>query len=76
MAGNQTDYTRLDQKSVTKFLLAEKCKLFEIYRKFTMCTEKHVFVKKNVYEWAKQRFTTMSLNRKGCPWSGNTLTLS
>ena len=32
MAGNQTGCLRLEQRSVMKFLVAEKCKPCEIYR--------------------------------------------
>ena len=44
MGTNQTESSRLEQKSVIKFLVAEKCKPCEIYRR--MCTEKHVLAKK------------------------------
>ena len=39
MAANQTEYTRLEQRSVITFLEADKCKSSEIYKR--MC---------NVYE--------------------------
>ena len=33
MVSNQTAYSKLEQRSVSKFLIAEKCKQCEIYRK-------------------------------------------
>ena len=41
--------------------------------KFTeecVSTEKHIFVKRNVYKCAKHGFSPMSLSQKDSPWSG------
>ena len=59
MVANQTESARLEQRSVIKFLLAEKCKQCEIYK--TMC---------DVYReiWAEHRFTITSLTQKGTLW--------
>ena len=40
---NQTECSRLEQRSVIKFLVAEKCKPCEIYRRiYDVYTKKHV----------------------------------
>ena len=46
MAANQTQCSRLKQRSAIKFLEAEKCKQCEIYIKRLMSIERHVLVKK------------------------------
>ena len=33
MVANQTEYSRLEQRSVIKYLVTEKYKLYEIYRR-------------------------------------------
>ena len=43
MAENQTECSRFKQRPAIKFLVAEKCKPYEIYTR--MSTEKHVLVK-------------------------------
>ena len=74
MASNQKKCSRLEQRSVIIFLMAEKCKQCKIYRKMCdMCTKKHVLVKKNIYKWAKYEFATISWSWKNSPWSGNKL---
>ena len=40
-----------------------------------MCIEKHVFVKKNIYKWAKHEFTIRRLSQKDSSKNGNTLIL-
>ena len=42
MVPNQRECTRLEQRSVIKFLMAEKCKLCEISKECVKCTEKPV----------------------------------
>ena len=44
---NQIEYFRLVQKFIIKFVMAEKCKLWEIYQRMYM--EKDVLVQ-NVYK--------------------------
>ena len=39
MATNQTECSRLEQRSVIKFLVAEKCKPYGIYRRMCDVTE-------------------------------------
>ena len=53
----QIECFRLEQRSVIKFLVAEKCKPYEDREKCVVYKEKHVLVK-NVYEWAKNDFAT------------------
>ena len=53
MVANQTKCSRLEQRFVIKFLLAEKCKPCEIYgRKCDVYGEAY-FSRKNVYKWDK-----------------------
>ena len=66
MAANQTECSRIEQKFVIKVLVAEKCKLCEIYR---MCNvyRKACFSQKNVKKWVKCGFVTMIMSRIGSP---------
>ena len=83
MVANQTECSRLEKRSVMKFLRAKKCKPCEIYRIF-MCTVKRIFVKnvykeacffKTVYKWVKHGFATTNFSQKDRPRSENPLTL-
>ena len=60
--------SRLKQKSVIKFLLAEKCKPCEIHRRMYDVYREACFIQKNVYKWAKHEFATMS-KRKSMEWT-------
>ena len=71
---NQTEYFRLEQISVIKFLVAEMCKPCEVYRRVFDVNRETCFSQKIVYKWGKHEFATMSLNQKDSPWSGSTLT--
>ena len=42
MAENQTEYSRIEQRSVIKYLEAEKCKPCEIYRRMG-CVWRSIF---------------------------------
>ena len=53
MAANQTESSRLEQRSVIKFLVAEKCKPCEIYRRMSDVYGEACFSEKNVYKWAE-----------------------
>ena len=64
MAANQIEHSRLEKRSVIKFLFAEKCKLCKIHKR-----------KKNVRKWVKHGFATTSPSHKNSHWTGNTLTL-
>ena len=47
MVANQTECSRFEQRSVMKFLVAEKCKTC------MMCMEKCVLVQKNAYKFVQ-----------------------
>ena len=53
---------RLEQRSVIKFLVAEKCKPCEIYRRLCDVYETASFSQKNVYKWTKHKFATTTLS--------------
>ena len=53
MVWNQTECSKLEQRSVIKFLVAEKCKPCEIYRKMCNVHGEACFNEKDVYKWAK-----------------------
>ena len=56
MKANQTKCSRLEQRSIFKFLVAEKCKPCEIYRKMSdVYGEETCFSKKYLYKWVKHR---------------------
>ena len=76
MNANQTGRSKVEQRSVIKFLEAEKCKLCEIYMKISMCTERHVLVKKKYYKLIKHKLATISQSQKVSPWSETKLTLN
>ena len=66
MAVNQTEYAWREQRSVMKFLPAEKCKPCEIYRRFCDVYREACY-RKSIYKWSKDRLTTVSLSRKDRP---------
>ena len=54
MPANQTECSRLEQRSVIKFLQAKKFKSCEIYRRiYDAYREAYVSKKKNIYRWVK-----------------------
>ena len=60
-----------DERSVNKFLVAEKSKLCEIY--WWICSDKHNLVEKKKKENVHNHgFVTMSLSWKDSPSSGKT----
>ena len=71
MATNQTGCSMLEQRSVIKFWLAEKCKPCECDR-----CKKQVLVKRNVYKWAMSKRQSLKLKhtdflvKKSCGCSG------
>ena len=75
MAANQTDRSSLEQRSVIKFLLAEKCKQSEIYRRIWDVYREVCLRRKKVYKFAEYGFATTSLSQSNSPWHGNRLTL-
>ena len=63
MAANQTESSRLEQKSVITFLVIKKCKPREILRKMCdMSWEVCFGIKKNLLKLAEYRFATTSLS--------------
>ena len=72
---NKSKWSRLEQRSVIKFLVTKNCKPHEILEESVMCKEA-CFSFKNVLRWAKHGFARININQKDSPWSGNTLTLS
>ena len=56
MAENQTESFRLEQRSVIRFLMAEKYKPCEIYRKMCNMYGEDFLLKKSIYWWAKHGF--------------------
>ena len=53
MVANQTESSRLQQKSVIKFFVAEKYKPCKIYQKRVISKEKHILVKDMFINWLK-----------------------
>ena len=49
---------QIEQRSVMKYLLAEKCKPCEIYRRMYDVYGEECFSKKNVDKWVKHGFAT------------------
>ena len=45
--------SRIEQRSVIKFLVAEGCKAVEIYRRMSTGYGASCFSRKNIYKWAK-----------------------
>ena len=71
MVTSKTEYSRLEQRSVLKFLQAGKCKSWEIYRRMCgICTKKHVWAK-IFYKQTKHEFA-ITCHRKDSQWSGST----
>ena len=62
MTANQTQGSK---RFVTKFLLAEKCKVCEIYRRMWHMYEETCSSQKDVYKRAKCGFVITSLSQKG-----------
>ena len=50
---DQEACSRIEQRSVTKFLVGEKCKPAEIYRRMSTMYGATCFSRKNVYKWVK-----------------------
>ena len=64
MGANQIECYTLKQKSIFKFLIAEKYKPCEIYRRVDDVCREACFSQKTLYKWAKHRFVTTSLSYK------------
>ena len=69
--GSKSVSTRLEQRSVIKSLVADKCKPYDIFRRMSDMYREVCFSQKKLYLWARYGFATMSLSRDSL-WSGNT----
>ena len=69
-----TSKQTLQERSFINFLVAVKCKPWEMCR--IMCdVYGEVGFSENIYKLAKYEFFTSSMSQKGSPWNGNILTL-
>ena len=66
MVANQTECSRLEQRSIIKFLVADKRKPYEIYRLMCDVYRKAYFSQKNFHKWARKEFAA-SLSQKDIP---------
>ena len=62
MVANQTQYFRLEQWFVMKFLMAKKCKSYEINKIMCDVNGEVCFSQKSVYKLDKQEFAIMNLS--------------
>ena len=60
--------SRIEQRSVIKFLVAEGCKAVEIHRRMSTVYGATCSSRKNIYKWVKYSNTSPN----GSPWSGST----
>ena len=67
MVANQKKYSRLEQRSAIRFLVAEKCKQYEYYRRMCSGFREECFSQRNAYKWAKNKFATISWSQKDSP---------
>ena len=51
---------QIEQRSFIKYLLAEKCKLCEIYRRMCEGYREACFSQKKLYKWDKHGFATIN----------------
>ena len=63
MLTNQTENFSLEQRSVIKCFVVEKCKQCEIYRTVCDVYGEACFSQKNINEWAKHGFATTCLSQ-------------
>ena len=76
MEANQTESSMLEQKSVIKFLVAEKCKPCEVYWQICDVYREAFFSQEKMFTIRlKYEFLTTSLSRKDSPWNENILAL-
>ena len=68
MVTNQIEYSRIEQRSVMKFLMAKKCKPCEIYK---MCDADGVTC--SSLKMFTDKLNTTSLGKKDSPWIKNKL---
>ena len=64
MAANHTQCSTFEQRSVIRFMLAEKCKSCEIYRRMSDVYGETLFSQRNIQKCVKQGFATKSLSQK------------
>ena len=67
MEANQIECSRLEQRSVIKFMVMEKCKPCEIYRRMCDVYEKAIFSKKNCGIIALAAITEAGIYRELSP---------
>ena len=60
--GTKSEFSRLEQRTVIIFLVAEMCKAYEIYRRMCDVYEEVCFSPKTFYNWEKRGLGTMSLS--------------
>ena len=59
----QRQCSRLEQRSVIKIMLADKCKAYDIYRRMPDLYGELYIIKNTVYELDKDELAIMSLTR-------------
>ena len=70
MVSNQTEWTRVEQRSVLKFLMAEKSKPCESYRSMYDVYGGEFFSQKTVKELARHGFVTTRERKRQFIYSG------
>ena len=75
MFHNQRVHSRLEQKPVIKFPVAEKYKPCEIYQRISDMFGEVCFSQKMYFKWGKHGFDSASLSRKDSPLYRNALSL-
>ena len=72
MMANQTKYSRLEQRSIIKFLIAGKGKSYEIYIRMCDVYKEVCFSPQIFTNRPNKSFATTNISRKTVSWSGNT----
>ena len=65
--GGKSEHSGLEQSSVIKFLVAEKCIPCGIYRRMSDVYRESYFSQKDVYKWTNNGFATTSLSQRDSP---------
>ena len=63
MRGNETECSRPKQRSVIIYLVAEKCRKCEIYRRICVVNEEAYISPKNGHKWANDSFFKLESKR-------------
>ena len=64
MVENQTECSRLEQRSVIKFLVAANANPMKFMEECVMHSEKHILQKKKFYKYVKEGIATTSVSWK------------